>query len=144
MTVVEAVTAQLRDELAAVAATLAPLVSHETWRNLDLALSQRAPVLAAQLCSGDDRLAAETVVDVLGVLWRSGGPPDDWWHTPVGRACATSIGIDGSEAVSASVAGAMLGVSRGRVYQLAAGGMLARHPDGGVTRRSVMSRLAST
>lgn len=92
--------------------------------------------LAAQLASGDDRLAAQTAIDYATALLPE-EIPDDWWGTPAGRLIAQSVGHPGAEAVSFSVAGAMLGVSKGRVQQLVAAGKLERHPDGGVTSASV-------
>jgi hypothetical protein len=89
-----------------------------------------------------DSIAAETAQDVMCGLWPNNDPPAEWWHTPVGRAVARSYGIEGSEAVSAAVAAAMLGTSRAWVYRLLDAGKLDRHPDGGVVRASVMMRLA--
>ena len=106
-----------------------------------------APVLAAQLAQDeDDRLAAQTVIDLMCLLWRHGAPEDvgraDWWRTPLGRLCARSLGRDDSEAVSYSVAAAMLGVHPGTTAQMVHRGNLDRHPDGGVLRASVLKRLA--
>jgi hypothetical protein len=52
-----------------------------------------------------------------------------------------SGGTEDAEAVSASVAAAMLMVTRSRVYALLNEGKLDRHPDGGVVRTSVMQRI---
>ena len=113
---------------------------------LDDRIRSRAPMLAAQLCQDDDdQLAAEVVVDVMGALWPHGAPEDvgeaDWWRTPLGRMCARSLGHSDSDAVTYSVAAAMLGVARGTVSTLVHRGTLDRHPDGGVTRASVLARL---
>ena len=85
---------------------------------LPSAIVAYAPVLAAQLASGDDNLVAETVIDLMHAIWGQADPPPEWWRTPLGRLVAGSIGRDDAEAVTPSVAAAMLGVSRGRVYQL--------------------------
>lgn len=103
--------------------------------------------LVAQLAQDDDdRLAAQTCIDVMCVLWPHAAPEDcgraDWWQTPLGRLCARSLGRDGAEEVSHSVAAAMLGVTRGTVAQLVHRGTLDRHPDGGVLRSSVLARIA--
>jgi hypothetical protein len=50
--------------------------------------------------------------------------------------------MDDAEAVSASVAVAMLGAPVGASDTLHSEGKLDRHPDGGVVRASVMQRLA--
>jgi hypothetical protein len=50
-------------------------------------------------------------------------------------------GHPSAQAVSYSVAGAMLGVTRQGVHDLVTRGKLARHPDGGVTVDSVRARL---
>lgn len=99
-----------------------------------------ARMMAAQLASGDDRLAAQTAIDLAGLILDD-DIPDDWWATPLGKLVAQSVGHPTAEAVSFSVAGAMLGVSKGRVQQLVAGGRLERHPDGGITSASVRLHL---
>lgn len=106
-----------------------------------------APHLADQLAQEtDDRLAAETTVDLMCVLWPHGAPEGvgraGWWRTPLGRLCARSLGREGAEAVTQSVAAAMLGVHPGTISQLVHRGTLDRHPDGGVLRSSVLMRLA--
>lgn len=110
-------------------------------------LTSTAATLAGQLCQDtDDRLAAQTCIDVMCTLWPHGAPEDvgraDWWRTPLGRMCARSLGRDDAEAVTHSVAAAMLGVTRGTIAQWVTRGTLDRHPDGGVLRASVLQRLA--
>lgn len=110
-------------------------------------LASRQRVLAAQLVQDeDDRLAAQTVIDVMCALWPHGSPEivgrADWWRTPLGRVCARSLGRDDAEAVTHSVAAAMLGVPRGSIGPMISRGHLDRHPDGGVLRASVLQRLA--
>lgn len=58
------------------------------------------------------------------------------------RVCARSLGRDDAEAITHSVAAAMLGVHPGTVAQLVHRGTLDRHPDGGILRASVLQRLA--
>lgn len=132
---------QLADELGAVAGSLAPFAP-----DLGLEIERRivgaAPMLAAQLRSVDDHLVAQTVIDVMTALWPRSDPAPEWWRTPLGQACATSFGVDDAEAVTWSVAAAMLGVTKGTVSQLMARGKLDRHPDGGILRASVLQRLA--
>lgn len=135
---------QIVDELGQVAWRLGPLVGLDLVDQLDERTRSRAPMLAAQLTGDDDRLAAETCVDLMACLWPHSDPPPDWWRTPLGRALAASAGMDGSASVSMSVAAAMIGVTPGRVTQLADAGKLDRHPDGGVTRASVTARIATT
>lgn len=106
-------------------------------------LADRAPMLAGQLAdeADDDRTAGQVVGDVMGALWPHGDPDPEWWRSPVGRLCARSLGRHDADAVTQSVAAAMLGVTRGTVAQLVHRGTLDRHPDGGVTRASVLMRL---
>lgn len=110
-------------------------------------LASTAAVLAGQLCQdADDRLAAQSCIDLMCALWPHSAPEDcgraDWWRTPLGRMCARSLGRDEAEAVTHAVAAAMLGVTRGTIAQLVHRGALDRHPDGGVLRASVLRRLA--
>ena len=61
----------------------------------------------------------------------------------LGRLCARSVDYGDSDSVTRSVAAAMLGVHPGTVAQLAHRGTLDRHPDGGITRASVLLRIAT-
>ena len=135
--------AQLKDELAERAWNWAQLLGLDWHEFTEQRIADRVGMLAHQLTSAEDedRLAGAQAQDVMMALWPHEDPPPEWWSTPVGRAVAASYGLPGAEAVSASVAAAMLGVSRGRVYQLLDAGKLDRHPDGGVTATSVAQRL---
>lgn len=109
-------------------------------------LAATARLLVGQLAQDDDdRLAAETAQDVMTALWPHGSPEHiergDWWTTPLGRLCARALGRDDTDAVTQSVAAAMLGVTRGTIAQMVHRGTLDRHPDGGVLRASVLQRL---
>lgn len=99
-----------------------------------------ARMLAGQLASGDDRLAAQTAIDLAGAILPD-EIPDDWWATSLGKLVAQSVGHPTAEAVSFSVAAAMLGVSKGRAQALVGAGKLERHPDGGITSTSVRLHL---
>jgi hypothetical protein len=98
-----------------------------------------ARMMAAQLASGDDKLAAQTAIDLAALILPE-DIPDDWWATPLGKLAAQSVGHPTAEAVSFSVAAAMLGVSKGRAQALVKAGKLERHPDGGITSASVRMR----
>lgn len=147
-TAMAAVAVQLQDELdRAIAAPAGALLGLDLAEVLSERIAARADLLAGQLCQdGDDRLAAQTVIDIMAALWPSCAPEDcgeaEWWRTPLGRMCARSLGHSDSDAVTYSVAAAMLGVARGTVSTLASRGTLDRHPDGGITRASVLLRLA--
>jgi hypothetical protein len=146
MTIPSEVAAQLDDELVAAVCPLAVLVGPNESVMWPETLAGRAELLAGQLCQDDDdRLAAQTVIDIMAALWRHGAPEQvgraDWWRTPLGRMCARSLGRDDSDAVSYSVAASMLGVTSGTTKQLTHRGSLERHPDGGITRASVLARL---
>lgn len=141
------VTAQLESELETAVYALAVLAGPDAVLSWPQVLSKRAGLLAIQLLQdSDDNLAAQTTIDIMAALWPHGAPETvgraEWWRTPVGRLCARSLGTDEAESVTYSVAAAMLGISRGATSTLVSRGRLDRHPDGGVTRVSVLQRLA--
>lgn len=142
---VDQVAAQLRSELGAAASALAALAGPDAAIEWPHTLEARAGLYAAQLCQdGDDRLAAQTVIDVMNALWPHGSPDTldpGWWRTPLGRMCARSLGHDDSDAVTHSVAAAMLGIGRSSIDWEIRKGRLDRHPDGGVLRSSVLQRI---
>lgn len=139
----EALAEQLRSDIGAVAWGLTALLGpDEATRVLDAKISARAPMWASQLLADDDKLAAQTVIDLMNVLWPTNTePPPEWWSSPLGQAAARSIGHHGAETVSYSVAGAMLGCSKQYVSKLVAGGKLERGTEGGVTTSSVRALL---
>lgn len=141
MTFTEQIANQLQDELQVIFDSLVPFVGTEpTFTPL------RIDVVAAELATGNDDVAAEATTSIMLALWPSAAPEEcgnaEWWVTPLGRACARSLGNDDAEAVSYGVAASMLTVSRGSISSYVARGSLDRHPDGGVVRASVMQRLA--
>jgi hypothetical protein len=113
----------------------------EEWNLIRQRARATARMMAAQLASGDDRLAAQTAIDLASLILPD-EIPDDFWPTPLGRLIAKSVGHPAADEVSYSVAAAMLGVSKTRVQQLLETGKLERHPDGGVTSASVRLRAA--
>ena len=130
---------QLAEELGARAEALVALLGPDM---AELRTGQLTEMLASRLESPDDRIAVQTVVDLGCVLWPDGTfAPPEWWHTPLGRAMARSMGPD-DWSVTHTVAAAMLNVHRGTISKLVHRGTLARHPDGGVSRSAVMARLA--
>lgn len=141
MSVADELARQLRDELSGIVAPVLGMIDPRLALDVEHRIRSAAPMLAAQLL----RLSAQTCIDVMCALWPHGAPEQvgraDWWRTPLGRACARSLGRDDAESVSHSVAAAMLGVHRGTVAQLVARGKLDRHPDGGVLRASVLARI---
>lgn len=144
MTVTEPVARQLHNELASACNRLTTVLGLDLDDDLRRRVRDRTPALAAQICaSSDDQATAQIVVDLLNLLWPGGDPPHDWWRTPVGRMCARSLGQADSDAVTHAVAAAMLGIARGTVGTLVTRGKLDRHPDGGITRASVLNRIAS-
>ncbi|MFJ5121852.1 hypothetical protein [Kitasatospora sp. NPDC088548] len=105
-------------------------------------LSQAAKRFTAQLRSDDDETVADAVLDLVTNLYPGDTPiPDDWWATPLGRATAASTGHPTAEAVTYSVAGAMLGIDAEAVHLLTRTSQLDGHPDGGVTSVSVQQYL---
>ena len=102
---------------------------------------------AAVLLGDDDQAAAHTAIRIVSALYPGDtrfDPPAQWWRTPLGQAVLRRAGHPSAQAVSYSVAGAMLGMTRQGVHDLVTRGKLARHPDGGVTVDSVRARLNRT
>jgi hypothetical protein len=99
---------------------------------------------AAVLLGDDDQAAAHTAIRIVAALYPGDAPfdpPSQWWRTPLGQVVLCRAGHPSAQAVSYSVAGAMLGVTRQGVHDLVTRGKLTRHPDGGVTVDSVRARL---
>lgn len=135
--------AQLASELGTRLYALSMLDTPEATMDVDRRAATMAARTIGPLCSPDDREAAQATIDVICALWPDGTePPHEWWRTPLGRLCARSAGTDDAEAVTYSVAAAMLGVTRGTISQMTHRGTLDRHPDGGVLRSSIMQRLS--
>ncbi len=104
----------------------------------------RAEGWAARMLDGDDQTATLMIVRVISTLYPGDAPfdpPADWWSTPLGRVVVRRVGHPTARAVSYSVAGAMLGITRQGVHDLVVRGKLERHPDGGVPPASVRARL---
>jgi hypothetical protein len=134
--------AQLRDELdRSLVGPVGSLCGLDLADQLRQRIIERAPIWVAILTGDDDHETAGLVVDLLHTIHGSCDPEPAWWSTPLGRACATSLGHDTTEAWSRSVAAAVLGVHVGTVDQLLRRGKLDRHPDGGITRASVLAYL---
>lgn len=146
MTFVDEVTEQLCAELRTALRPFATLAGFQAMVEWEDALLSRVPALAGRLCQDDsEHLAYETCVDVMGALWPrllpdAAGRPQ-WWQTPLGRVCARALENDDTDMVSRSTAAAMLGVTHGTIQQLVHRGSLERHPEGGLTRASVLARL---
>ncbi|GAA0937134.1 hypothetical protein [Actinocorallia libanotica] len=103
-----------------------------------------AEVWAAQLLGPDEALAVRMAARLIAAAFPGDGPfdpPDEWWRTAFGRAVARRVGHPGRDAVPFATAGAMLGITRQGVHDLVKRAKLDRHPDGGVTTRSVHERL---
>jgi len=135
---------QVRDLLFVRAAAFADLVGGPDLRlELERQVDQALPRIVGQLTGDDEHTAAGTLRDlVILEHGETGEIPDDWWRTPLGRVAARVGEHDDAEAVTPSVAARMLGVAAPTVYQWRREGKLERHPDGGVTKASVMARLA--
>ena len=101
--------------------------------------------IAEQLRSTNDHELAGTVIDLMCCLWPHGGPEDagqpEWWGTPLGMACARSLGTHDTDTITQSAAAAILGVHPGTISQLAYRGSLERGADGRISRASVLARL---
>lgn len=116
----------------------------ETAGALQRMVRAKATRWAALLLGEDDQTAALTAARLIAALYPGDTafePPADWWRTPFGRVVAHRLGHPSTQAVSYSVAGAMLGITRQGVHDLVSRGKLARHPDGGVLVDSIRARL---
>lgn len=146
--IVDDVAVQIRGELdRAIVGPVGCLLGLDLADVLAERIRSRAATIAAVVCQDDDdRLAAEAVIDLMNALWPSCSPEEcgeaDWWRSPLGRMCARSLGREDSDSVTRSVAAAMLGTRPGTVARYVFDGRLERHPDGGVTRASVLLRLS--
>lgn len=136
---------QVEQVLSTRAAAIAALLSDV---ELQVEIQARVPAAAARIVamlgSDDDHAAAEAVVDLALLAHGDADIPDAWWQTPLGKVTARSVEADDAEAVTPRAAARMLGISEPRVYQLRDSGKLDRHPEGGVTRASVLARIAAT
>ena len=115
-------------------------------RDLRPRVEADARAWAKTLLGDDDQPARLLAIRLVSALYPSDSafePPSEWWSTPLGRVVAWRAGHPWAEAVSYSVAGAMLGVTRQGVHDLVRRGKLARHPEGGVTTASVRARIES-
>lgn len=133
---------QVHDLLLDRAARLADIIGGPDLRaHLEQHVEQRIHTLVGMLVAGSDREVAELVADLFALAHGDNEPPPEWWRTPLGGVVARSIGADDSAAVTPTVAARMLGVHEQTPYKWVAAGRLDRHPDGGITRASVMAQL---
>jgi hypothetical protein len=120
------------------------LESHSDLVRVRSRVVQQAGAWARQLLGEDEMLCQRTVIRLVITLFPGDGPfdpPTDWWRTPFGRVMARRVGHPGAKAVSYSVAGAMLGITRQGAHDLVARGKLRRHENGGVATSSVRDRI---
>lgn len=130
-------TEELRDRMYPIAALDQPdAIIHVESEAARIAQRTIDPLMAS-----DDKIAGDTVDAVMAALWPVSDPDHDWWRTPTGRICARSIGHQTTDAVTHSIAGAILGINPKSIGQMVNRGHLERHPDGGVTLASVLLRL---
>lgn len=147
MTVTANVDTQLVDELGALGRAFTDILGPDTRQLVEDRLGTACTRLATEMCSTDDQVAARAVLTLMRARWPdTTDPPPPWWRTPAGRMAARSMGRYDTESVTRRVAAAMLGVHPGTVAQLVhrSSGSLDRHPDGGITRASVLARIART
>jgi hypothetical protein len=117
---------------------------HHAIDSLRAVVRERARSWAITMVSGGDQAAYGVIVRAISTLYPSDGPFNptlDWWRTPLGQIVARRVGHPTAESVSYAVAGAMLGITRQGVHDLASRGKLARHPEGGVLSAAVRDRL---
>ncbi|MEU2612997.1 hypothetical protein ABZ570_15665 [Micromonospora sp. NPDC007271] len=120
------------------------LDGHDAIDPLRTVVRERARSWASAMIDGDDQTAYGVIVRAISTLYPGDGPfdpPLDWWRSPLGRIVARRVGHPTAESVSYAVAGAILGITRQGVHDLASRGKLARHPQGGVRSAAVRDRL---
>lgn len=133
---------QLQDELhARVVMPLAGLLGVDIEAILRLRVQERAEALVSQL--QDEGEAKSVAVDLMKAIWQDQDPHPEWWGTPLGCLCASVLATTATEAITHSVAAAILNVPRGSIGTMVHRGVLERHPRGGVSRASVLERVAS-
>jgi hypothetical protein len=106
-------------------------------------VTRRAEAWASVMLGPDEQAATRMIVRVIASVYPQDGPfepPADWWRTPLGQVALRRVGHPSAQAVSYSVAGAMLGITRQGVHDLVTRHKLERHPEGGVTVESVRAR----
>lgn len=108
---------------------------------VEQAVHARATMWASALVGDDDKVAADTVLDLVNLLWPHAEPTAEWWRTPLGRAVARSVGHPTAEVVSSTIAAAMLQCTKQNITKLVAAGRLHRGPAGGVTTASIRTEL---
>lgn len=106
----------------------------------ELLLAQ-VPALVAQLESGDPQVAGPTARRLLAACWPHRTPDSAWWATPLGRRIAQAYPED--QGIGRQEAAVLLSTSRSRVDHLVEAGVLRADGHDGVTRSSVLRRLAS-
>ena len=109
-------------------------------------LEAKSRAWAEVLFGEDDQKAAYLAIRLVSALYPSDAPfdpPAGWWGTPLGRAVARRAGHPSASAVPASVAAAMLGITRQGVHDLVRRGKLDRDPDGAIATASIHARLSS-
>lgn len=136
--VAEQIRVEIGTVVGAVVALLGPAAAH-----IEHQVNGASIMWAEQLLGDDEKLAAQTVIDLMNVRWPNGAePPVAWWATPLGQAVAASVGHPTSDVVTYAVAGAILGCTRQNVQKLVDAKRLTRGPDGhGVTSKSVRAWL---
>ncbi|PZG51540.1 hypothetical protein C1I98_08185 [Spongiactinospora gelatinilytica] len=108
-------------------------------------LADHSAAWADVLLGGDDEAAKLLAIRLIAAVYPGDAPfdpPPGWWATPLGRAVARRAGHPGASAVPASVAAAMLGITRQGVHDLVRRGKLDRDATGSVTTASIRARLA--
>ncbi|MFI8977093.1 hypothetical protein ACIGO9_29720 [Nocardia asteroides] len=141
ITLEEAVAHQLREIIDGAAAVLAAVGDRAAADQIRAGSLGRAAKLAVQLCADNDEAAAR-VAALAPLLWPD--PSPQWWATPLGRVAARHTSAGPDEALTFAAAAAMLGISTTAVHAYAnsATADVDRHPDRGVTRLSVLRRIA--
>lgn len=108
-------------------------------------VTRRAEAWATVMLGPDEQAAVLMIVRVISSLYPGDTPfepPAGWWRTPLGQVTLRRVGHPSAQAVSYSVAGAMLGITRQGVHDLVTRHKLERHPEGGVTVESVRARAS--
>ncbi len=105
------------------------------------ARSQLTPWVEAAAVAASSDMGAGGEVALLERMWPGGRAPSAWWLSPTGRLVAAAAPVHPATCVDAATARELLGVSRARLYQLAATGAVEQPMAGRFSVRSVVARL---
>jgi len=101
------------------------------------AATSKAAALAEDLVNVGSGEAVVAAMHLIRVFWPDLQPPKQWWGTPLGRAIVAAVPPPHTKAVSFSVAGAMLELTKPGIQHLVKTGKLDQDAVGSITTESI-------